>query len=194
MIGRFKMGLALVGLAGALAGCGGGAVEVADSGSPESSPPAMDSNSFPGGPTTADDPPIPRTAQPTASAKPDLRARRTVAPTPEPGAEASEPEPPSPDPSPAEEYPSTGRSCEDDLERVDGLGGLGVDCETAGRVAAAYDSAIMGAGDFPDGAVLAVADAWSCTSTVAEESEESFSVLCDRGDPRKEAVSFSWGV
>lgn len=116
----------------------------------------------------------------------------SVAPTVKPPAPA--PVPPDPNPPPSADYPTAGRSCEDSLERVDGLGALGADCETARRVAAAYDSAVIEAGHFPDDASLAVADGWFCGSTSAAESEETFEVLCDKGDRRTEAVTFTWGV
>jgi hypothetical protein len=61
-------------------------------------------------------------------------------------------------------------------------------------VAAAYDSEVMGTGTFPDNAPLAVAGDWFCGSKVSDESQETFYVLCDKGDPGMEAVSFTWGV
>lgn len=101
---------------------------------------------------------------------------------------AKPPPPAAPDP------PTAGSSCEESLERVDGLGTLGTDCETGRRVAAAYDAEVMGAANFPDNAPLAVAGDWLCASKVSDQSQETFDVLCDKGDPRMEAVSFTWGV
>ena len=102
--------------------------------------------------------------------------------------------PPATDPPPAPEGPTAGNSCEDSLERVSGLGALGADCQTAREVAAAYDAEVMGAGSFPDDGTVAVAGGWSCRSAPSMDSEETFEVLCDKGDPRIEAVTFSWGV
>ena len=95
---------------------------------------------------------------------------------------------------PAPDHPTAGSSCEDSLERVEGLGALGANCDTAHGVAEAYDSKVMGAGHFPDNASLDVGDGWFCGSRVSGESEESFSVTCDKGDSEIEAVIFAWGV
>jgi hypothetical protein len=109
-------------------------------------------------------------------------------------AKPSPPAPPASNSPPAPDSSTAGSSCEEGLERVDGLGTLGADCETGRRVAAAYDSEVMGAGTFPDNAPLAVADDWFCGSKVSDESQETFAVLCDKGNPGMEAVSFTWGV
>lgn len=179
--GSVKMALAVAVMAVGLAGCGGGNSELASSDS-SLSPPPIDSTSVPADATSATDPPVPPTAEPPAPAPRSAPpATRPVTPSSGPGA-------------PAPDHPATGRSCEDSLERVDGLGALGTDCETAHRVADAYDTKVMGAGNFPDNASLAVADGWSCGSRVSDESEESFYVTCDRGDSRIEAVTFTWGV
>ena len=92
------------------------------------------------------------------------------------------------------DLPTAGRSCEESLERVDGLGALGADCETARRVAAAYDAELTQSGNFPGSQPLAVADGWSCSSEPSAVSQETFEVLCDKGDPAMEAVTFIWGV
>lgn len=95
---------------------------------------------------------------------------------------------------PTPDHPTAGSSCEDSLERVEGLGALGANCDTAHGVAEAYDSKIMGAGNFPGNASLDVGDGWFCGSRVSGESEEIFSVTCDKGDSEIEAVTFAWGV
>ena len=109
-------------------------------------------------------------------------------------APAPPPAPPASDPPTAADAPTAGSSCEDSIERVDSLGALGADCETARRVATAYDAKVIGGGTFPENAPLAVAGDWLCASKVSAESQETFDVLCDKGDPSLEAVTFTWGV
>ncbi len=193
-MGNVKMGLALVTMAGVMAGCGGGTSEVSGSDMRSPTPPAPETRSVVDEATPVVDAPVPTTAPPKAPAPQPAPPSRRAAPAPGPAATAPAPVPSVPDAPPAPEYPTAGRSCEDNLERVDGLGALGADCPTAVRVAAGYDAQVMGTGEFPDHASLEVGDGWRCGSTVSGEPGESFSVLCDRGDPRMEAVSFSWGV
>ena len=182
MIGNVKMAMAVAGLVVGLAGCGGGSSESAGSDSSSPTPPAIQSTSIPEVAPTATEPPGPPTTKPPAPApQPAPPALRPVAPS-------SGPDAASPD------HPTTGRSCEDSLERVDGLGALGADCDTAHRVAEAYDSEVMGAGNFPGDASLDVGDGWFCDSRASGESGENFSVTCDKGDRRIEAVTFAWGV
>ena len=92
------------------------------------------------------------------------------------------------------DFPAGGMSCADSLERVYGLGALGVGCGTARQVAAAYDAELMESGTFPGSEPLDVGDGWFCDSEPSAGSQETFDVLCDKGDPTMEAVTFTWGV
>lgn len=76
-------------------------------------------------------------------------------------------------------------------ERVTGLSASSrVSCNTARRVAAAYDAAVMGDGSFPGGRVPAAG--YSCRTTPAgDPSEETFTVRCTRSG---NVVRFAWGV
>lgn len=167
-----KLRLCLAGMAVVLAGCGVGTSEISGS-----------STSVTEDATSVVEPSVAPTVKPPAPA-----------PSREPAAPVRAPVPPASNPPPSGDSPTVGRSCEDSLERVEGLGALGADCETSRRVAGAYDSAVMEAGNFPDDASLAVADGWFCGSRSAGEWEETFDVLCDKGDRTRQAVTFTWGV
>jgi hypothetical protein len=83
-------------------------------------------------------------------------------------------------------------ACEDGLEHVDELGGLGADCDTARRVAAAVDMKIMLLGEVPLEPFMAV-DGWVCAKD-GRQMEEYVHISCDKGDPRMESVTFGWGT
>lgn len=193
-----KIGLTLAGMALVGVGCGG--TSPIASSSPSSIPnPPLESPFVPEVVSVSPDKTDPVASTPSTTRRP--------APAPRPAPPAPRPADPPPDPAPSGPAPAptaprltpsidsgSARACDDSLERVDFLGALGTDCETALQVAAAYDAEVMGAGTFPGGSPLAVAGGWSCGSNVSDDSNETFSVLCDRGNPRSEAVSFTWGV
>ena len=69
---------------------------------------------------------------------------------------------------------------------------MGSNCDTARRVAAAYDAKIMAGGTFPEGQPIEVDDGWSCrTTSVSGDGGEVFGLACTKG---AESVTFEWGV
>lgn len=65
-------------------------------------------------------------------------------------------------------------------KRVTGLtASASVRCATARQVAAAYDTAVLGSGSFPDGRIR-VAGYTCTTSPVGGPEEETFTVRCTR--------------
>jgi hypothetical protein len=90
------------------------------------------------------------------------------------------------------DYPAVGRACEDGLASVDELGALGTDCDTAKRVAAAFDAKVLLLGEIPD-EPMNVADGWTC-GKAGRQMEEFVYIGCDKGDSRMLSVTFGWGA
>lgn len=90
------------------------------------------------------------------------------------------------------DYPPTSQACDSNIEHVSSLGAMGSNCDTARRIATAYDARIMSGGSFPGGQPLAVEDGWSCAVTsTSGDGGEVFGVNCTKGT---ESVTFEWGV
>lgn len=126
-------------------------------------------------------------ASPVRPSSPSVRPPRPAAPPAAPVAPAPAPAPPA-----APDLPTAGRACEDGLERVDELGALGTDCETARRVAAAVDVKILALGEIPDEPFSAV-EGWTCAKDGAQMEEFTY-LSCDKGDRRMLSVTFGWGA
>ena len=185
VIKRVRFGLGAAALALALAGCGGAANGVGKGPTPTPSPSVSNLSPTP----TLEPPPTP-TASPAAApaAKP---VAKSPAPVPAPPAKAP-PAPPAPAPAPAPEYPTAGRACEDGIASVDELGALGTECDTARRVAAAFDAKVLLLGEIPD-EPMNVADGWTC-SKAGRQMEEIVYIGCDKGDSRMLSITFGWGA
>ena len=92
----------------------------------------------------------------------------------------------------APEYPPASQACDENIERVSSLGAMGSNCETARRVAAAYDAKVMAGGAFPGNEPLVVDDGWPCRVTRREgDTGELFGVACSKGTG---TITFEWGV
>ena len=176
-----RIGLLLAGAAVVLGGC-------ANMGEVSGSTPQAASLSAPATPAT--DPVAAASPAPPAPPKPAPASVQPAAPAPIPPAPRTAP--PAPAPPSAPDYPTAGVACEDGLERVDELGALGADCDTARRVAAAVDTKILLLGEVPLEPFNAT-DGWVC-SKERRQLEEYVYIACDRGDPRMESVTFGWGT
>ncbi|HYN98845.1 MAG TPA: hypothetical protein VEU28_04155 [Actinomycetota bacterium] len=184
---RVRFGLGAAALALALGGCGGAANGVGKAPTPTPSPFVSNLS-----PTPTLEPPATPTAfpAPAPAAKP---VAKSPAPVPAPPAKAPPAPPaPAPAPAPAPEYPTAGRACEEGIAGVDELGALGTDCDTARRVAAAFDAKVLLLGEIPD-EPMNVADGWTC-SKAGRQMEEFVYIGCDKGDSRMLSVTFGWGA
>lgn len=151
MVFRSKAGrLGIIWLMVLSAGCGPGLSETSRAPATQAASPASTAPAPTSLAVTQSDPPAPPPAPvaPTAPAMPVAQRVPVRA------------NPPAPPVSPIE-YPAASQACESDIEHVSSLGSMGSDCDTARRVATAYDTQIMGGGSFPEGQPVPVADGWS---------------------------------
>ena len=180
---RKRFGIALIVLV-FLGGCGGGGSPEIALRSPSPSP-SRTGEPSPGPTGVGSLSPTPTATASSPRPGPAARPRPPSAPKPPP------PAPPAKPPA-APEFPPASQACEENIERVSSLGAMGSSCETARRVAAAFDAKVMAGGAFPGREPLLVDDGWSCRATSSGgDMGEVFSEVCTKGN---ESITFEWGV